>query len=64
MHAPALRARPWRLGLLQDRGARRGVADNLRDRPFQADAPDQKGVADSTYVWTAEGWLYVAGCCA
>ena len=25
-----------------------------------AEAPNQKRVADFTYVWTAEGWLYVA----
>jgi len=32
-----------------------------RARPsFQADAPNQKWVADFTYIWTAEGWLYVA----
>ena len=30
------------------------------DRQFQADAPNQKWVADFTYIWTAEGWLYAA----
>ena len=25
-----------------------------------ADAPNKKWVADFTYIWTAEGWLYVA----
>ena len=30
------------------------------DRQFQADAPNQKWVADFTYIWTVEGWLYVA----
>jgi putative transposase len=30
------------------------------DRQFMADAPNQKWVADFTYIWTAEGWLYVA----
>jgi putative transposase len=25
-----------------------------------ADAPNQKWVADFTYIWTAQGWLYVA----
>ncbi len=35
-------------------------ADNVLDRQFQADAPNQKWVADFTYIWTAEGWLYVA----
>lgn len=36
------------------------MADNVLDRQFSARHPDQKWVADFTYVWTAEGWLYVA----
>ncbi len=30
------------------------------DRQFEADRPNRKWVADFTYIWTAEGWLYVA----
>jgi putative transposase len=30
------------------------------DRQFAALAPNQKWVADFTYVWSGEGWLYVA----
>jgi putative transposase len=30
------------------------------DRSFEAAAPNRKWIADFTYVWTAEGWLYVA----
>jgi putative transposase len=30
------------------------------DRQFKAEAPNQKWVADFTYTWTAEGWLYAA----
>ena len=36
------------------------VAANVRDRAFEAAAPNRKWIADFTYVWTAEGWLYVA----
>ena len=36
------------------------VADNLLDRQFAADAPDTAWVADITYVWTQQGWLYLA----
>jgi putative transposase len=32
----------------------------LLDRSFEASAPNRKWIADFTYVWTAEGWLYVA----
>lgn len=60
MRVQALRARPRRRGLPKDHGQRSAVADNVLDRQFQADAPNQKWVADFTYIWTAEGWLYVA----
>jgi putative transposase len=30
------------------------------DRTFVAPAANRKWIADFTYVWTAEGWLYVA----
>jgi putative transposase len=29
-------------------------------RTFEASAPNRKWIADFTYVWTTEGWLYVA----
>ena len=60
MRMQALRARPRRRGLPKDQGERSAIADNVLDRQFQADAPNQKWVADFTYIWTAEGWLYVA----
>lgn len=60
MRQQALKARPRRRGLPKDRGERSSIAGNLLDRQFQAEAPNQKWVADFTYLWTAEGWLYVA----
>lgn len=61
MRAQALRARPRRRGLPKDEGQRLAVtASNVLDRVFHADRPNQKWIADFTYVWTAEGWLYVA----
>jgi len=36
------------------------VAPNVLDRSFEASAPNRKWIANFTYVWTAEGWLYVA----
>lgn len=36
------------------------VAANLLDQDFACDAPDQKWGADISYIWTAEGWLYLA----
>ena len=60
MQGLALRARPRRRGLPKDEGARSEIADNVLDRQFKADAPNQKWVADFTYIWSAEGWLFVA----
>ncbi len=36
------------------------VAENVLDRKFDVDAPDVAWVTDITYVWTDEGWLYLA----
>jgi putative transposase len=36
------------------------VAPNLLDRDFTATGPDKKWGADISYVWTREGWLYLA----
>jgi transposase InsO family protein len=36
------------------------IAPNLLDRDFAADAPNQKWAGDITYIWTREGWLYLA----
>jgi putative transposase len=62
MRRQALRARPRKRALPVDRGVRPSTAPaaNVLDRQFVATAPNQKWVADFTYVWTAEGWLYVA----
>jgi transposase InsO family protein len=37
------------------------VADNALGRNFNAEGPNQKWVADITYIETQEGWLYLAG---
>ena len=37
------------------------VAHNILNREFKAEKPNQKWVADITYISTQEGWLYVAG---
>ncbi len=62
MRAAALRARPRRRALPSDSGPRplHQVAPHLLARDFTATRPDQKWVADFTYIWTSEGWLYFA----
>lgn len=37
------------------------VAPNLLEQNFAVERPNQVWVSDITYVWTNEGWLYVAG---
>lgn len=39
---------------------RLGVAANWLDGDFVADTPNRKWAGDITYVWTQEGWLYLA----
>jgi transposase InsO family protein len=36
------------------------VADNLLSREFDAQGPNERWVTDITYIWTREGWLYLA----
>jgi putative transposase len=36
------------------------VAPNLLQQNFSASMPNEKWVSDITYVWTEEGWLYLA----
>ena len=35
------------------------VAENVLARRFSAERPDEVWTTDITYVWTAEGWLYL-----
>ena len=54
-----LLAQPKRRKAPVDKGQRleSRIAPNSLDREFTATAPNQKWVADFTYVWTSEGWL-------
>lgn len=38
----------------------RPVAENVLNRNFEASGPNEKWATDITYVWTGEGWLYLA----
>ena len=62
MLAAGLQARRKRRRLPFDLGARseHAIAPNLLDREFSATGPNQRWVADFTYIWTDEGWLYFA----
>jgi putative transposase len=62
MRSQGFRARPRRRRLPLDAGERQAsaIAPNVLDRSFDSPAPNRKWLADFTYIWTAEGWLYVA----
>lgn len=36
------------------------VAKNVLDRHFEVDVPNARWAADITYIWTQQGWLYLA----
>ena len=62
MRQEGLLARQPKRRLPRDTGPRvpSSLAPNRLDREFSADAANRRWVADFTYVWSAEGWLYVA----
>lgn len=62
MRVAQLKARSRRRRLPGDGSQRleHNIAENRLQREFEVDSPNKKWVADFTYVWTAEGWLYVA----
>jgi len=61
MHVHGLAARTRRkFKVTTDSSHKRPVAENVVNREFVKDAPNTVWVSDITYVWTGEGWLYLA----
>ena len=61
MRENGIKARPKRrFRLTTDSAHSLPVALNFLDRNFTASAPNQVWVGDITYVWTLEGWMYLA----
>jgi len=54
----ALQKRRWKKTTDSRHG--RPVAPNLLDQDFTCEGPNQKWGCDISYVWTIEGWLYLA----
>ena len=40
--------------------AEHAIAPNVLERDFSAQGPNRKWAADFTYIWTGEGWLFLA----
>lgn len=51
---------PKRFRVTTDSQHRLGAAPNTLNRQFNPTAPNQVWTADITYVWTLEGWMYLA----
>jgi len=61
MRQMGLKARiPRRFKLTTDSRHSFPVAPNVLNRNFDVNAPNKVWTADITYVWTFEGWLYLA----
>jgi len=60
MSSAGLKARRAQRRKPYDAGSRHTIAANLLDRQFEAAGPNLKWAADFTYLWTHEGWLFVA----
>jgi transposase InsO family protein len=52
--------RPRRWCHITDSRHGQPVADNLLERRFMPAAPNRVWATDITYIWTSEGWLYLA----
>src|SRR5215217_220199 len=52
--------RPKRRPVTTDSRHGYAVAPNLLARQFDVEQPDKVWAGDITYLWTAEGWLYLA----
>jgi putative transposase len=58
MELAAKRRRHKPVGTIRSRGA--PVVATLLNREVKAETPNSTWVSDTTFVWTTEGWLYVA----
>ena len=52
--------RPKRFVVTTDSDHEMPIAENLLARIFEAESPDTRWSADITYIWTRQGWLYLA----
>lgn len=43
-----------------DSNHKKPVYKNLLEQDFEADKPNEVWVSDITYIWTKEGWMYLA----
>ena len=59
MHKAGLKGCPKRRFRVTVRGARVAVS-NLLEQDFSAESVNQRWASDITFIWTGQGWLYLA----
>lgn len=52
--------RPRKYRATTNNNHRLNISPNLLDRDFSASGPNQRWAGDISYIWTREGWLYLA----
>jgi len=52
---------PQALKVITDSDHNKLIYDNVLDQQFDAKRPNESWASDITYIWTKEGWLYLAG---
>jgi putative transposase len=52
--------RPKHFVVTTDSDHKMPIAENLLARTFEVQTPDTRWTADITYLWTGQGWLYLA----
>ena len=61
MREHGISARPLRrFKVTTDSNHQLPVAENLLDQNFEVEAPNTRWSGDITYLWTGQGWLYLA----
>ncbi len=60
MSANGIKAKKRKFRATTDSNHSHPVAPNLLERDFTAQEPNQRWLADLTYIPTGEGWLYLA----
>lgn len=61
MRKHGVSARPLRrFKVTTDSNHQLSVAENILDQNFEVEAPNTRWSGDITYIWTGQGWLYLA----
>jgi putative transposase len=60
MHKAGIKCKQRRCYRITTQSQHNLVANNVLNREFTVSSPNRVWLADITYLWTLEGWLYIA----